>query len=282
MLAMETTFYEDERRYNMGKHKIDNSLNRNGDISDLKRKMTLDFNAAASKKQKISNLLTSPDLNMLKLASPELERMIISQHGLITTTTPTPTQFIFPKNVTEEQEQYAKGFVEALEQLKSSYPSANIVTSSGNACDYIELSQIPSALSASPSSNDSLATTVSMPVGQTVTVPFSRVQHIKDEPQIVPCLGATPPVSPVNMADQERIKLERKRERNRLAATKCRQRKLERISELEKKVAELKGQNTTLSTTASKLKEQVCDLKKTLLEHMNHGCKIVLPTDLSV
>jgi hypothetical protein len=59
---------------------------------------------------------------MLKLGSPELERMIIAQNGLVTTT---PTPGLLPHyflkseetEVTEEQEQYARGFVEALNQL---------------------------------------------------------------------------------------------------------------------------------------------------------------------
>merc|ERR1712170_32227 len=58
-------------------------------------------------------------MGLLKLASPELERMIIQQNGMVTTT-PTPTQFLFPKSVSEEQEAYARGFVDALAELKKS------------------------------------------------------------------------------------------------------------------------------------------------------------------
>ena len=53
-------------------------------VKQLKQKMTLDFaNSSATKKEKAgtAGLLGSPDLNMLKLASPELERMIIAQNG---------------------------------------------------------------------------------------------------------------------------------------------------------------------------------------------------------
>ena len=46
-------------------------------------------------------VLTSPDVQMLQLASPELEKFIIQ--GLMGQNTPTPTQIVFPKNVTEEQ-----------------------------------------------------------------------------------------------------------------------------------------------------------------------------------
>uniref|UniRef100_A0A3Q3WDP5 Transcription factor JunD n=1 Tax=Mola mola TaxID=94237 RepID=A0A3Q3WDP5_MOLML len=53
----------------------------------------------------------------------------------------------------------------------------------------------------------------------------------------------------------------RKKLRNRIAASKCRKRKLERISRLEDKVKSLKTQNTELASTASVLREQVAQLK---------------------
>ena len=46
-------------------------------------------------------VLTSPDVQMLQLASPELEKYIIQ--GLMGQNTPTPTKLVFPQNVTEEQ-----------------------------------------------------------------------------------------------------------------------------------------------------------------------------------
>jgi transcription factor AP-1 len=46
--------------------------------------MTLDFNSPGkTKQQKIQHLLGSPDLNMLKLASPELEKFIIQANGMV-------------------------------------------------------------------------------------------------------------------------------------------------------------------------------------------------------
>uniref|UniRef100_A0A4W3JVC4 Jun proto-oncogene, AP-1 transcription factor subunit n=1 Tax=Callorhinchus milii TaxID=7868 RepID=A0A4W3JVC4_CALMI len=62
-------------------------------------------------------ILTSPDVGLLKLASPELERLIIQSSNGMVTTTPTPTQFLCPRNVTDEQEGFAEGFVKALEEL---------------------------------------------------------------------------------------------------------------------------------------------------------------------
>lgn len=101
----------------------------------------------------------------------------------------------------------------------------------------------------------------------------------KEEPQTVPearSRDATPPVSPINMEDQERIKVERKRLRNRLAATKCRKRKLERIARLEDKVKTLKAENAGLSSTAGLLREQVAQLKQKVMTHVSNGCQLLL------
>uniref|UniRef100_F7CQ21 Transcription factor JunB n=1 Tax=Ornithorhynchus anatinus TaxID=9258 RepID=F7CQ21_ORNAN len=100
-----------------------------------------------------------------------------------------------------------------------------------------------------------------------------------EEPQTVPeaqSRDGTPPMSPINMEDQERIKVERKRLRNRLAATKCRKRKLERIARLEDKVKSLKTENAGLSNTASLLREQVAQLKQKVMNHVNNGCQLLL------
>jgi len=81
------------------------------------------------------------------------------------------------------------------------------------------------------------------------------------------------------MDDQERIKLERKRLRNRIAASKCRRRKLERIGRLEDKVRGLKGENAELQTVVNKLRDQVCFLKQEVMEHVNSGCQIPFVTN---
>ncbi len=82
------------------------------------------------------------------------------------------------------------------------------------------------------------------------------------------------------MEAQEQIKLERKRMRNRVAASKCRKRKLERIAQLDTKVQQLKGENAELAGVVKKLKEAVCNLKQEVMDHMNSGCQIMV-TDVS-
>merc|ERR1711902_466255 len=81
-------------------------------------------------------------------------------------------------------------------------------------------------------------------------------------------------MSPINMESQERIKLERKRLRNRQAAAKCRKRKLERISLLDDRVAQLKTENTDLAAVVKKMKSSVAALKQEVLDHVNSGCEI--------
>lgn len=76
------------------------------------------------------------------------------------------------------------------------------------------------------------------------------------------------------MADQEKIKLERKRQRNRVAASKCRKRKLERISKLEDRVKLLKGENTDLAGIVKSLKDHVAQLKQQVMEHVEAGCTV--------
>lgn len=267
--TMEPTLYQDES--------VD-AVN-GGKLNSMKRAMTLDFNGSISqsKKQKMSTLLQSPDLNMLKLASPELEKLIIQANGMVTTT-PTPTQIMFPKFVTEEQEAYAQGFVAALEELRSG-PE---ITGRQNV-------SLPRDMS-----KNSFTTTTSLPgglfnIGHNGLPSKSLIQsasqpqglRVKEEPQTVPCGLNSPPPSPINMANQEVIKLERKRARNRVAARKCRTRKLERIARLEDKVDDLKGVNNDLSTQATTLRDEVCKLKRTIIEHVSSGCHIMMSQNMT-
>jgi len=75
-------------------------------------------------------------------------------------------------------------------------------------------------------------------------------------------------------SEVERYKLERKRERNRIAATKCRMRKMERIAQLDQEVAELKSQNSRLSQVGESLRGEVASLRTRLKEHVGSGCQV--------
>ena len=97
--------------------------------------------------------------------------------------------------------------------------------------------------------------------------------------------GAMPPqlmkeiqrVVPADMKTQEFMKVERKKARNRIAASKCRLRRLQRESDLQGKVRILKEHNQELNSEVSGLKDQINNLKKALIQHMKGGCHVSLP-----
>ncbi|XP_058019247.1 transcription factor JunD [Ahaetulla prasina] len=233
-------------------------------------------------------LLTSPDLGLLKLASPELERLIIQSNGLVTTTpTSGGTQFHFPKGggggAPDEQE-FAAGFVKALEDLHNQNQLGSAGPVGGELPPTASLAQQqPPPQSVDPPVYANLSTFSGAAAfsSEGAYQAHPRLQpppSLKDEPQIVPevaSFGDSPPLSPIDMDTQERIKAERKRLRNRIAASKCRRRKLERISRLEEKVKSLKNQNTELASTANLLREQVAQLKQKVLSHVNSGCQLL-------
>merc|ERR1719378_462740 len=269
--------------------------------------LTLDLNTATAKRNKVQSLLTSPDVQMLKLTSPELEKFLIQNPSLAT---PTPNGYVFPKCVTEEQMMYAKGFEEALAQMKQADSSTTVSEASsvvaaattwaglGNAA--VTHSSMPSAQLTTASGPATVAaTTVPLPSQDSLPLslptsdsrPSSAASgsidsiKIKDEPDDQSLSGgeyssiASPPtksssgVSPIDMDEQEIIKLERKRMRNRLAASKCRKRKLERISLLDERVKQLKTENSDLAANVKKMKTKVALLKQ-VIDHVNSGCEI--------
>ena len=74
--------------------------------------------------------------------------------------------------------------------------------------------------------------------------------------------------------EQFRQKSERKRERNRLAAAKCRKRKMDKIGTLGQQVDQLRAEVEYLEGTAAFLRRQIWHFKHELLTHLDHGCLI--------
>merc|ERR1719245_399239 len=271
-----------------------------------RQNLTLDLNSASAKKNRVQNLLTSPDVQMLKLTSPELEKFL-SQNP--TLATPTPSGYIFPKSVTEEQMMYAKGFEEALEHLRQAetVPEGSNEATVAAANTLATLSAVHPAGPSIQISQDHQPTNLPLSLPNTIPVPkpLSRPNSgasgsydpelyqvpegikIKDEPDDQSLSGGesnygsesmlspnNAGMSPIDMESQEKIKLERKRLRNRLAASKCRKRKLERISQLDERVAQLKTENADLAAVVKKMKSSVALLKQEVMEHVNSGCEI--------
>ncbi|XP_027054108.1 transcription factor Jun-like [Pocillopora verrucosa] len=96
---------------------------------------------------------------------------------------------------------------------------------------------------------------------------------LENQGQIVSDHGS---LQPIDLEVQEIVKRERKKQRNRIASSKCRKRKLEREARLETRVKELKERNIELNAVANALKQQVCDLKQRVMDHVNEGCQIML------
>ncbi|KAM4640622.1 transcription factor Jun [Discoglossus pictus] len=307
---METTFYDDALNAAFAQTE---PAGYGYNPKVLKQSMTLNLSDPSSTIKphlghKAADLLTSPDVGLLKLASPELERLIIQSSNGMITTTPTPTQFLCPKNVTDEQEGFAEGFVRALAELHSANTMPNVTSApqpvstglapvssiAGNTGFTNTLHSDPPVYANLNNFNPSTITTAPAFTGNsmgfapqhhnsttTMPVPHPRLQALKEEPQTVPEMpGETPPLSPIDMESQERIKAERKRMRNRIAASKCRKRKLERIARLEDKVKNLKSQNSDLASTANLLREQVAQLKQKVMNHVNSGCQLMLTQQL--
>merc|ERR1712183_476038 len=110
-------------------------------MAQKRKGLTLDLNAAAgvgpsghgifSKKSKLaaSHILTSPDVQKLKLSSPELAEFL-TRNPTLATPTPSGGNYIFPKTVTEEQESYVKGFEVALKNLQQHQIPEQTITGS--------------------------------------------------------------------------------------------------------------------------------------------------------
>uniref|UniRef100_A0A3Q3AT65 JunE proto-oncogene, AP-1 transcription factor subunit n=2 Tax=Kryptolebias marmoratus TaxID=37003 RepID=A0A3Q3AT65_KRYMA len=239
---------------------------------------------------------SSGDLNLLKLGSPDLEHLIIQSNQGLVTTSPVSTStnpFIYRNQATNEQEGFADGFVKALADLHKQNqlvgggpmsPSSSSgvslqasyqrnLMSGGDMPVYTNLSSYNPGQHPYPGGQMAYGggvTQQSHPRGLDAPQTVPEVPHPPGDP------ASPPSLSPIDLETQERIKAERKKLRNRIAASKCRKRKLERISRLEEKVKVLKNQNSDLASTAAMLREQVAQLKQKVMSHVTNGCQIAV------
>lgn len=327
-----------------------------------KSNLTLNFNEGSGNSRKRSflnvaaspiTLLQSPDLKLLKLGSPELEKLIINTGGFIPTPTPNGFSAAHNEHGIEDQESFlARGFIEALQRLQQQDPSSSGTASTTKQWT-LPTVQITNETSSTSSKTDSTmrwptnsvsvitptrfdgrapplpqmttASSVNLPVASTGTVSTmgltavprntssyvtrptelsqDRLSHQTPSfssglnlPSQVPSstlLDTTQiksedesigddldlDMNPIDLEVQEHIKHQRKKLRNRLAAQRCRRRKIEREDTLKVKVKELKSKNSELTTLASQLRMQVCDLKQKVMLHVNEGCQVFLKED---
>lgn len=289
-------------------------------------------------------IVTTPNALRLSqaLRTPDVTTLLttVGQSTVTTSQAPTPVRFLGRgHSVTAEQELYAQGFLDALNELHTTEPvpgrqpqapkmptstrvhdmprsvihhttqDMNIGSSpfTGGPNPSLEsvaptyvtatMAHIPSNISASQTEslsafNSSTAHNFS---ASSYTMPMMNMyagnpaldtySYATGHPSQVATGGAMPPqlmkeiqrVVPADMKTQEYMKVERKKARNRIAASKCRLRRLQRESDLQGKVRILKEHNQELNNEVSGLKEQINNLKKALIQHMKGGCHVALP-----
>lgn len=230
--------------------------------------------------------------------------------------TPAPFRFYPNQPPTQEQEQYAQGFFElaaktmqqqqkatagagehvypgfgvsqgAATTYQHSTPSLGMVAhtyanltnpdlSVKNHLAYVQMMEAESTASSPYSSREDLRTVpntahlaIGSPAGSEIDVYGSTVMH--------EAIAEVP-----DMMDQEKLKGERKKARNRIAAKKCRNSRLQREAELEENVRELSQQQDRLQDERSHLVEAVNQLKLTILEHLRNGCALDIPSDIDL
>ncbi|PAA64892.1 hypothetical protein BOX15_Mlig030395g1 [Macrostomum lignano] len=302
-------------------------------LRNLKGSMTLPLQSSVNVGNSIAHIrgltplaqLNSPDLKNLTstgvtpfLTSPDFDKLVSQSLGITPTSASgnapqTPTTFLNPKFVTEEQERFVMNFDEKIKSMIKKeregddenqlntpvimdisgpgYVISSVATSmdtSGQAVVTVgqqTASMFSAAAAPIPTSIVTVSSALSrpqLPPPQPASIAASTIaggsytteDDSGEEPMddVVSSVGSTS--RRLGLGDQEQLKLERKRQRNRDAARKCRERKLERIRFLEERVAELKSQNSRLQRTAVDLREQVKTLQHVIVEHTKRGCSL--------
>lgn len=285
-------------------------------------------------KQENSLLSVLPDSRAFPLTTSDVDSLFPIGCALTTTTASTPNRFLRNSApVTAEQEMYAQGFLDALDQLHQrhnknglldtpvldrngycathvSHPDfthSNPLSLASVAPTYVTASMdtIPDFsntqgaqstfhVSTSTSGHDAYAFGGMMPFVQQPAQPHpldtygsygvlptnpmgsnSSIHSDDTYRQVNPdLLRELQAVVPADIRTQEHMKVERKKARNRIAASKCRLRRLQRESELSTKVKALKDHNRELRDQLNELKDQLSDLKTTVNRHAKGGCRI--------
>lgn len=235
--------------------------------------------------------INSPEFTLFNLISPEFEKILASVQN---PKSPTPTKV--NSSVKQQHEAYVQGFAEALQQIHDRQQPADHLN---------KQNAIPVTSGASnswgrePAENTQNNFHNQIPVHETSfeinNPPFAGVttyEHHELNPAaysgavvdtenfeyteetLKSQAGTVLPLPPIDLELQEIVKRERKKQKNRVAASKCRKKKLEREAQLEVRVQQLKDKNIELNAVANALRQQVSELKQRVLEHVAYGCQL--------
>ena len=296
-----------------------------------------------------SPVLGSPELNLLKLESPELERLIMAQHGenslhslshkdapslmaqlemnsnrnlkaisplisnddyqFITTETNQALDSILPKHNSNETMEHTneesfilpiEQFLEPLQQVPGNQGTDQHLLLKKNSRHLeggrssVQQEKLKLKRPSSTKISQGFVTNKEqMDIGYEKIVKsdgmFDGSTHIVydlNQPSMVAnpytqtsiekesnASMAMLPMPPIDLEVQEIVKRERKKLKNRVAASKCRKKKLEREAQLEVRVQHLKEKNIELNALANALRQQAGELKQRIMEHVNAGCQ---------
>lgn len=234
--------------------------------------------------------LNSPEFTLFNLISPEFEKILASVQN---PKSPTPAKGSREgtHTVKQQHEAYVQGFAQALQQIhdrqqpvdhfqKQNGLPATSGTNSGWAEQENAQNSFHSQVAITESSyemrnraytavtayeNHELNPAYSSTMGESEN--FDYEETLKPQ-------GSVLPLPPIDLELQEIVKRERKKQKNRVAASKCRKKKLEREAQLEVRVQQLKDKNIELNAVANALRQQVSELKQRVLEHVAYGCQL--------
>lgn len=233
--------------------------------------------------------LNSPDFSLFNLISPEFEKILASVQN--------PKSPISVKSnsntVKQQHEAYVQGFAEALQQIHDrqqpvdNFQKQNgIPVTSGANDGWAENEETrPESFQRQVAFKEN-SYEARNPTFSTITAYENRelnsqaatynnaVGDAEFEESIKPQGGNVLPLPPIDLELQEIVKRERKKQKNRVAASKCRKKKLEREAQLEVRVQQLKDKNIELNAVANALRQQVSELKQRVLEHVAYGCQL--------
>lgn len=234
--------------------------------------------------------LNSPEFTLFNLISPEFEKILASVQN---PKSPTPAKGSREgtHTVKQQHEAYVQGFAQALQKIhdrqqpvdhfqKQNGLPATSGTNSGWAEQENAQNSFHSQVAITESSyemrnpaytavtayeNHELNPAYSSTMGESEN--FDYEETLKPQ-------GSVLPLPPIDLELQEIVKRERKKQKNRVAASKCRKKKLEREAQLEVRVQQLKDKNIELNAVANALRQQVSELKQRVLEHVAYGCQL--------
>ena len=80
-----------------------------------------------------------------------------------------------------------------------------------------------------------------------------------------------------NKDAKESLKIEKRKENNRMAARRCRKRKEDKIHNLEQMLCQLKDESEEETEKLIELHDAISNLNQELIEHVKNGCQIYMP-----